>query len=121
MFRQQAPYYLSIGVPYDLYWNSNDPEILREYIEADKLRQERMNNEAWLHGAYVAHAISATIGNAFLKKGAKPAEYPQQPIEIIKREKTEAEKEKQEEQDALFAEAYMMQMVQAGKSWGKKS
>ena len=28
--------------------------------------------------------------------------------------------EQQEERDALFAKAYMSQMVRAGKSWGKK-
>lgn len=120
IFRLQAPYYLSIGVPYDLYWGSNDPEILREYIEADKNRQERDNNNAWLYGAYFAKSIEATIGNAFRTKGSQPAKYPAEPIQIIKRDAEQEKSEKQEEQEALFSKAYMMQMVRAGKNWGKK-
>lgn len=35
---------------------------------------------AWLQGAYFRSAIMSSIGNAFLKKGQKAAEYPESPI-----------------------------------------
>ena len=105
---------------YDQYWGSNDQELLREYREADKLRQERANTEAWLHGAYIAKAIEATIGNAFIEKGAKKAEYPKTPIPLIKEKKPDIEPEQKKQNEALAAQAYMMQMVMAGKNWGKR-
>lgn len=81
---------MAIGVPYELYWGSNDPEILREYIEADKIKQQRQCDNAWLFGGYVKQAIESSIGNAFLGKGQKPVVYPEKPIDLLK-EKQSAE------------------------------
>ena len=110
---------MSIGMSYEQYWYGDaDPDILRQYIEADKLRQQRMNGEAWWYGMYNYNALAVALGNAFREKG-KPAEsYPKEPYEIG--EKSEPEQEKQEEQEALYAMAYMSNMVQMGKGWGKK-
>lgn len=107
IFREQAPYYLSIGVPYDLYWHSNDPEILREYVEADKLRQKRKDIEAWMQGAYIKKAIESSIGNAFLEKGAQPIEYPEHPLSYEPPEKTEKEKQDEAERERLRLVAYL--------------
>lgn len=78
-----------------MYWNSNDPEILREYIEADKIKQQRKCDDAWLYGIHVKQAIESSICNAFLSKGQKPMEYPEKPIDVLK-EKRDAEKARQE-------------------------
>ena len=99
---------------YDQYW-FEDPWIAKTFREADKLRQERTNETAWLHGAYVAMAISATIGNAFVREGSKKAEYPEKPIDLSK-----VPEEPDEEAEALFAKIYMNNMVRAGRNWGKK-
>lgn len=83
-----------------MYWNSNDPEILREYIEADKIKQQRRCDDAWLYGIHVKQAIESSICNAFLGKGQKPMEYPEKPIDVLK-EKRDAEKaEEKARQDA---------------------
>ena len=109
---------MAIGMTYEQYWYG-DPLMVRAFYKAEKLRQQRINDEAWLHGAYVLRALDATVGNMMRNKGAKPAEYPRKPIELFPVEETEYEKGKREEQDALFARAYMDSMVAAGKNWHK--
>lgn len=108
---------MALGMTYEQYWYG-DPLMARAFYKADKLRQERMNDEAWLNGAYILRALQATVGNLFLKQGSKPYEYPRKPIEIS--EETEEEKALREEQEAVYAEAYMSNMILAGKSWGKE-
>ena len=103
---------------YEQYWYG-DPLMVRAYYKADQLRQERANEQAWLSGVYVYHAIDATVGNAFRKQGNRPSEYPKKPLRIMQPEETEEEREKREEQEAVFAQAYMMNMVMAGKNWKK--
>ena len=103
---------MSMGMTYDQYWYG-DPLMVRAFFKADKLRQKRVNEEAWLYGAYVYHALAATVGNMGNKKGETPIKYPTEPMEI------DRPKEKQEENDALFAEAWMTQFVEVGKNWGK--
>ena len=98
---------------YDQYWYG-DPLMVRAYFQAEKIRQERADSEAWLYGLYVAKAIDSTIGNAFRKEGT--AEYPAFPLST----KKEIVDKYNEEQEALAAEAYMMQMVAAGANWGEE-
>ena len=108
---------MALGMTYEQYWYG-DPLMARAFYKADKLRQERMNDEAWLNGAYILRALQATVGNLCLKQGSKPHEYPRKPIDIS--EETEEEKALREEQEAVYAEAYMSSMISAGKSWGKE-
>lgn len=103
---------------YEQYWY-DDPLMVRAFYKADKLRRERMDEEAWLHGVYICAAIDSTIGNAFRKNG-DPAEYPKEPITITeKRKNDEAHAREKQEKEALWAMAWMESFVQAGKNWGK--
>ena len=102
---------MAIGMTYEQYWYG-DPLMVRAFYEAEKLRQKRVNEEAWLYGSYVLRALDATVMN-ILRKG-QAHEYPLEPIG------TEKKRERNDEQDAVFARAYMMQMMQAGKNWGKR-
>ena len=103
---------------YDEYWYG-DPLMVRAYYKAEKLRQERMDEEAWLNGLYVMRALDAVVGNMFRDKNAEKAEYPDMPI--LQEQKMEAEKtEEQEEQEAVWALAWMNNFVDAGKGWDKK-
>lgn len=86
------------------------------FRKADRMRQERNDSEAWLQGLYFSKAIESTIGNMFRSKGSKPLEYPDAPLLA-----TQIEQQKQtEEEQKNFAAMYMMQMVEAGKNWGKQ-
>ena len=109
---------MAIGMTYEQYWYG-DVHMARAFYKADKIRQKRMNDEAWLYGAYVAKALEATICNAFRKSGTPPLTYPKEPIgSDVPIE--EEEKQEREDREALFAEAYMTNMFLAGQNWGKQ-
>lgn len=99
---------------YDQYWYG-DTQMARAFYEAEKLRQEKANSEAWLQGLYFVHALNSTVGNAFRKTGDKPFEYPKKPLSLTGG-KAEFLSEEEEETYAL---AYMSSMVEAGKNWKK--
>lgn len=103
---------------YEQYWYG-DVWLVEAFYKADRLRQERQNSEAWLQGMYFYEALSTALYNFGLEKGKPRIDYRSKPYEID-RPKTKAEIEKQEEEDAVFALAYMSSMVQNGKNWGKK-
>lgn len=110
---------MAIGMTYEQYWYG-DPLMVRAFYKADRLRRERMDEEAWIHGLYVMNAISATVGNAFKKKGEQPDEYPKEPVTVTKRrEEEQARKKRASEQEAAWALAWMTSFVRAGKNWGK--
>lgn len=95
--------------------------MVEAFREADKLRQQRANNDAWLQGLYIYDAVGrlAPVLHAFAKKGTKPQPYPSTPYSF-ENEKSEQDKEKQEEADRLKAKLYMQNLVLAGKNWGKQ-
>ena len=73
IFDEALPYYLAIGMPYELYWDGR-PELAISYRQADILRQKRSNNDAWLQGVYFMYAVAATLD--------KKSKYPKAPFEI---------------------------------------
>lgn len=84
-FNEQFPYYLSIGMTEEQYWD-RDCMLVKFYREADELRTEKISFEAWLQGKYVYDAICATspILHAFAKKGTKPVPYMNEPYPVTK-------------------------------------
>lgn len=72
IFYKKFPYYLSIGMTEEQYWD-RDSTLVKYYREAEELRQEKFNQEAWLQGMYVYDALAriAPILHAFAKKGTK--------------------------------------------------
>ena len=86
-FYEVFPYYLSIGMTYDQYWNG-DSTLPIYYRKAEELRNEKRNQELWLQGMYVYEAICdvAPILQAFAKKGTKPRPYTTNPYPITSKE-----------------------------------
>lgn len=95
---------------YEQYWYG-DPLMVRAYYQANELRKQRVDAEAWLYGCYVLRAVGAVVG----KKGDKRTEYPESPLGSTPEKK---ELDLPPEQQAVFAKAYMKQMIRAGKNWG---
>lgn len=85
IFNEAFPYYLSIGMSYELYWHG-EPNLVKAYREADEMRVDRMNYEAWLQGLYVYQAVGALypVFNPFSKQ-KKAEEYLKEPIVITER------------------------------------
>ena len=96
-FHEQFPYYLSIGMTAEQYWDG-DPEWARAFRKADELRLERKNQELWLQGMYVYEAIcdASPILHDFAKKGTKPHPYVEKPYPITEKsyKRTAKDKEK---------------------------
>lgn len=71
-------------------------------------------------GMYIYEALCdvAPVLNAFAKKGTKPLAYRTEPYALFEKDHERQEQEK-EEAERLRAEAYMKQMIRAGKDWGQ--
>ena len=96
-FYEQFPYYLSIGMTAEQYWDG-DPSLTKYYRKADEMRMERRNQEMWLQGMYVYEAIcdASPLFQAFAKRGVRAHPYSDKPYSITdeQKERNEIAKEK---------------------------
>ena len=111
IFNEYFPYYLSIGMTYEQYWYG-DCRLTEYYRKAQKIRDNRRNQELWLQGAYIYEALLdvAPVLQAFAKKGAKPRMYAKEPYALTVedvRAKRKSEEEKQYEKNKSIVEAWM--------------
>lgn len=112
VFEKKFPYYLSIGMTEEQYWD-RDCCLVKFYREAEELRKERVNHEAWLQGMYIYDALGriSPILRAFAKKGTKPQPYMEEAYPITKKtvEDAKAKKERVNQQKGLrYMQAYMV-------------
>ena len=112
-FSSRFPYYLSIGMTEDQYWDK-DCMLAKYYSEADELRKERMNQELWLQGMYFYDAMSrlSPILKAFAKAGTKPMPYVEDPYPITKKSAKENEEKKEKamaDKGLRYMQDYMLQ------------
>lgn len=103
-FDECFPYYLSIGMTYDQYWRQ-DCDLVKAYRKADDIRRKRVNQEAWLQGAYIYHALCdvAPVLHAFAKNGTEPLPYPDRPFPLTDAETKDREDEAMKERASAFA------------------
>ena len=103
-------YALSIGMSYDQYWYG-DPSLIKYYVKAEKIRQKKTNNELWLQGFYVYHAVGSLVPilNPFSKE-KKAKKYLKEPIPL-----TEEDKEEQEQQKLQRFINYMDKLAEVSK------
>lgn len=111
-FYEVFPYYLSIGMTYDQFWN-DDVDLAKYYRKADEMRTERLNQQLWLQGMYFYEAICdvSPILHAFAKKGTKPHPYPERPYSLTEKARDKAEEEKTKvnaEKGKKMMEAFMV-------------
>ena len=94
-FYEHFPYYLSIGMTYEQYWES-DPMLVKYCRQADEMRNERKNQELWLQGLYFYNALGAIMP---AEKGQEQPKYPEKPFSLTKRE---IERDKLESERRVF-------------------
>ena len=111
MFDEAFPYYFSIGMTYDQFWDDR-PELVKLYQKADEMKNKRKNQEMWLQGIYMRYALASTVGNMFTKKKSDMVEYPSEPLPITK---AEAELKKEREAKAAYEKLKAM-MIQASQT-----
>lgn len=97
------PFYMAIGVSKAEFLDST-PVELEPYDLAYRKRFELEDVLAYRQGVYVRDALISTVGNMFLKKGAKAFEYPSKPYGLND-EPTEEEKR---QQNKLLLDSLMM-------------
>lgn len=112
VFRKVFPFYLSIGMSYEQFWEM-DVELVTYYRKAWKLKRDMRNQDLWLQGAYIYEALLDVVPvmHAFAKKGAKPVPYRDKPYELYDRPKDKKNAE-QNEGDKK-AKAYMQMFALA--------
>jgi hypothetical protein len=112
IFEESFPFYLAIGMSSAEYWEG-EPSLTRYYRKAYKIKQEEINNNAWLQGLYVYDAISTALHNALRGKSQRAREYAKQPFNFENRnkEKSEFEKAKTVEVEQQKALAWMENFV----------
>ena len=94
------------------YWD-RDCCLVKFYREAEEIRKERFNQEAWLQGMYFYDALAriAPILHAFVKKGTKAQPYVEEAYPINKKtmEDAKTKKEKAKSQKGMrYMQAYMV-------------
>lgn len=94
-FEQLCPYYISLGMTYDDFWNG-DCAMAKAYRKAHDMKLEEMNFSLWLQGKYFYDALCcvAPIFRAF-SKAKKPVNYHEYPF-ILKTDFSEMRKKQQE-------------------------
>lgn len=111
IFEQLCPYYMSIGMSYDEFWNG-DVLAVKAYRKADELREKRKNFELWLQGSYIYEALcdASPLFRFTMKKGSvKPEPYVKEPYPITKaevREREEREAKAREERIKAYFTAF---------------
>ena len=109
IFEQLCPYYMSIGMSYDEFWDG-DVSKVKAYRKSYELQEKRRNQELWLQGMYFYEALcdASPLFRFSMKKGTvKPEPYVKEPYpisaaEVREREEREARK-KEERLKAEFA------------------
>jgi len=101
------PYYLAIGMSYELFWDG-DPRLVKAYREAHELKTQMKNQEMWVQGIYNYHGIRTVAESVIYGisggKGAKPKNYPSEPLPITKAEQ-EAATERNKQRTLAWVEA----------------
>ena len=108
MFYDVFPFYLSIGMTAEQYWEG-DPSLPKYYRKAYELQRKRKNKELWLQGMYIYEALCdvSPIMNGFAKKGTKAHPYSERPYSITNDDRKEERKLK-EQRDREKAKQYML-------------
>ena len=99
---------------WDDFWHGDCMKV-KYYREADRIRQQRINYEAWLNGRYVYEAVadlSPILRFTMSKTPVKPLEYPAEPYPMSK--------EEHEERKAREEKAKMEAAKQRLKSWATR-
>lgn len=114
-FEELFPIYLVMGMTYELYWKS-DPQLVKAYRKAYKLKQERKEYELWKQGMYYYEALIdvSPILHAFAKNGTKPRPYSSKPYGIEEYEKeieTKEDKQRKAENERLKARLHFMNLT----------
>ena len=67
------------------------PRLAKAFREAQKLRNDMLNQQLWLQGLYNFDAVSVAVSNFFGKQGTKKQTYLKEPLELHPHKQTPEE------------------------------
>lgn len=102
VFEEACPQYLAMGMSYEQFWDG-EADMVISYRKAYELKQQEVNNNAWLQGLYIWKALQCAplFVNGFVPKGAKIEPYFDKPIDFTppeKKRKPISEREQRKQQ-----------------------
>lgn len=88
-----CPDYLAMGMSAQEYWEG-DAELCRYYREANRLKREQANRDAWMQGLYIYRALQC-VSPMFRDwvKDHKPEAYLNEPIPIYEKKPDEKDED----------------------------
>lgn len=111
IFDDQLPYYLAMGMPYDLFWDG-EYGTRRAFLKSYRIRLENERRMAdvnnWYMGQYIIAALQAVplFVGGLNTKGITLPEYPGKPfLETAEARKKEEDRQKYEEDQSKIAMA----------------
>lgn len=110
VFYRHLPYYLSIGMTADEYWNGST-SLVKSYREAHEMCMKREEWARWRQGLYVYNALlnaAPVIRTNFGKGKVEPGKYPEEPWPL-----TEKEAEERRQRDARERYYHMREKLMA--------
>ena len=119
IFEESFPFYLAIGMSYAEYWEG-DVKLAQYYRKAYNIKQDEINNNAWLQGMYIYDAFSTALFNfsrSLAKNPPAAKTYTQQPYDFGKRQKSEQEIAKEVESEQEKALAWMENFVRINQKY----
>ena len=75
---------MAMGMSYQDYWYG-EPNMVKSYRDAYKIKQDEDNLMAWLQGMYNYVALGTALGNSFSNQ---KQDYPNKPFDLHKKEET---------------------------------
>lgn len=99
-----------MGMTWEQFWEQ-DSALVKDYREAQKIRIDQINYEAWLHGLYIYEALcnASPLFRSFSKSGTRAGPYPEKPHEFEHKERLTPEQENERKMKAGMA--YMERMT----------
>lgn len=98
IFDEHLPYYLSIGMSYELFWEG-EPQAVIAYRKSQRIRERRNNDEMWVQGLYFREAL-AEIESSFSpyvkNSDKKKQKYPKKPYSTSKEERKQTSMSEEE-------------------------
>ncbi len=119
IFDKALPFYLSIGMTADEFWNGNT-ELAIAYREADKLKRKEDNFNLWLQGRYVYEALCCASPLFRLSKGkVKAHDYTDKPHDLYEEDRKKTEEEKAKEHQEKMLKGMQERMAKINKRFRK--
>ena len=119
IFDKAFPHYLAMGMTFSEFYET-DHTLVIAYRKAYELKRKKDNEDMWLQGAYVYHAIcrAAPLLIPF-NKHPKPEEYLDKPFPMFSEDVTDESAKSKADTDKGFA--YMQAVMSSvNKKFGKE-